>query len=72
MTYRIYFTRQAAKDVRRLTPKLQKKLKEILRCRIAVDPYAGKAEANTMPVSSRRASGSIQRSGSCVPTVVVR
>ncbi|MDT8390324.1 MAG: type II toxin-antitoxin system mRNA interferase toxin, RelE/StbE family [Lentisphaeria bacterium] len=42
MTYRIHFTRQAAKDVKKLTPKLQKKLKEILRARIAVDPYLGK------------------------------
>jgi addiction module RelE/StbE family toxin len=43
VTYRIRFTRQAAKDVKKLTPKLQQKLKEILRTRIAVDPHAGKA-----------------------------
>ena len=43
MTYCIRFTKQAAKDVRRLSPKLQQKLKEILRNRIAVDPYSGKA-----------------------------
>jgi addiction module RelE/StbE family toxin len=43
VTYCIRFTKQAAKDVRRLSPKLQQKLKEILRNRIAVDPYSGKA-----------------------------
>jgi addiction module RelE/StbE family toxin len=43
VTYRIHFTRQAAKDVKKLTPKLQKKLKEILRARTAVAPYSGKA-----------------------------
>jgi addiction module RelE/StbE family toxin len=43
VTYRIHFTRQAAKDVKQLTPKLQKKLKEILRARLAVAPYSGKA-----------------------------
>ncbi len=43
MNYRIHFTRQAAKDVKKLTPKLQEKLKEILRAQIAVDPYSGKA-----------------------------
>ena len=48
MTYRIHFTRQAAKDVTKLTPKLQKKLKEILRARIAVAPYSGKALAGEL------------------------
>lgn len=43
MSYHIRFTRQAAKDVKKLTPKLQEKLKDILRARIAVDPYSGKA-----------------------------
>lgn len=43
MTYRIRFTRLAAKDVKKLTPKLQQKLKEILRSRLAVEPYSGKA-----------------------------
>ncbi len=43
MSYRIRFTRQAAKDVKRLTPKLQSKLKDILRRRLAEDPYSGKA-----------------------------
>ena len=42
MTYRIRFTQLAKKDVQKLSPKLQQKLKEILRNRIAVDPYGGK------------------------------
>ncbi len=43
MRYEIRFSRQAEKDVRKLTPKLKKKLMDILRNRLAVDPYAGKA-----------------------------
>ena len=41
--YRIRFTRQAAKDVEKLSAKLQARLKELLRKRLAVDPYSGKA-----------------------------
>jgi addiction module RelE/StbE family toxin len=43
VTYEIRFTRQAAKDIKSLSPKLQAKLKDILRNRIASDPYSGKA-----------------------------
>ena len=43
MSYRIRFTRQAAKDVKKLSPKLQSKLRDILRNRLAADPYSGKA-----------------------------
>lgn len=43
MICRIRFTRQAAKDVGKLNPKLQAKLKDLLRKRLAVDPYSGKA-----------------------------
>jgi Txe/YoeB family toxin of toxin-antitoxin system len=43
VSYRIRFTRQAEKDVKRLTPKLREKLKAILRKRLALDPYSGKA-----------------------------
>lgn len=43
MNYRIRFTRQAAKDIRKLSAKLQVKLKDILRHRLAADPYSGKA-----------------------------
>lgn len=40
--YRIRFTRQAEKDVQKLSPKVRGKLKDILRNRLAVDPYSGK------------------------------
>ncbi len=43
MKYAIRFSRQADKDIRKLTPKLKKKLMDILRNQIAVDPYSGKA-----------------------------
>ena len=42
MTYRIRFTKLAEKDVQKLSPKLQQKLKDILRNRVAIDPYSGK------------------------------
>ena len=42
MTFQIRFTRQAKKDVEQLSPKLQNKLKNILRRKIAVNPYDGK------------------------------
>jgi Txe/YoeB family toxin of toxin-antitoxin system len=41
-TYRIRFTRQAEKDIAKLSPRLREKLKEIVRNRLAVDPYSGK------------------------------
>lgn len=40
--YRLRFTKQAQKDVQRLTPKLRDKLKTILRSQIAANPYVGK------------------------------
>ena len=43
MIYRIRLTRQATKDIKKLTPKLHAKLKDILRHKIARDPYSGKA-----------------------------
>lgn len=43
MKYALRFSRQAAKDIRKLTPKLKKKLVDILRNHIAVDPYSGQA-----------------------------
>lgn len=43
MTYEVRFTHQAVKDIKALSSKLQTKLKEILRNRIATDPYSGKA-----------------------------
>lgn len=43
MKYALRFSRQAEKDIRKLPPKLKKKPMDILRNRIAVDPYSGKA-----------------------------
>ena len=43
MSYRIRLTRQAAKDVTKLSPKLKAKLKDVLRNRLATDPHSGKA-----------------------------
>ncbi|MCY3022498.1 MAG: type II toxin-antitoxin system RelE/ParE family toxin [Planctomycetota bacterium] len=40
--YAIRFTKEAAKDVRKLSPRLQRKLREVLLHDIAVDPFAGK------------------------------
>lgn len=40
--YQIEFTKQAQKDVAKLTPKLQNKLKDILRNKIAIAPESGK------------------------------
>jgi Txe/YoeB family toxin of Txe-Axe toxin-antitoxin module len=40
--YQIAFTRQAQKDIAKLTPKLKTKLKDILRNKIAILPQAGK------------------------------
>jgi Txe/YoeB family toxin of toxin-antitoxin system len=41
-SYRVRFTWQAEKDIARLTEKLRAKLKDIVRNRLAVDPYSGK------------------------------
>ena len=42
MTYRVRFTRQAEKDIAKLSPKLRTKLKDIVRNRLALQPYSGK------------------------------
>jgi len=39
--YQIEFTKQAQKDIAKLTPKLKNKLKDILRSKIAVSPETG-------------------------------
>lgn len=41
--YQVELTKQAQKDIAKLTPKLKNKLKDILRHKIAVSPYSGKA-----------------------------
>jgi len=40
--YPIELTKQAQKDIAKLTPKLKNKLKDILRHKISVSPYSGK------------------------------
>lgn len=40
--WEIRFTKEAAKDIRKLPPKLQRKLREILLAHIATDPFSGK------------------------------
>jgi mRNA-degrading endonuclease RelE of RelBE toxin-antitoxin system len=42
VTYRVRFTRQAEKDISKLSPKLRAKLKDIVRNRLALEPYSGK------------------------------
>lgn len=42
MSYEIRFTKEAAKDVSKLTPKLKSKLKKIAIETISKDPYKGK------------------------------
>jgi len=42
VNYQVRFTRQAEKDIRKLTPKLRGKLKDIVRNQLAVNPYSGK------------------------------
>ena len=39
---RVRLTHQAEKDIAKLTERLRSKLKDIVRNRLAVDPYAGK------------------------------
>ncbi|WP_019895907.1 type II toxin-antitoxin system RelE family toxin [Hydrogenovibrio halophilus] len=41
--YQIELTKQAQKDIAKLTPKLRNKLKDILRHKIALSPQSGKA-----------------------------
>ena len=43
MSYSLRFTRQAQQDIGKLSPKLRQKLQDILRQRIALSPYSGKA-----------------------------
>lgn len=40
--YKIFFTKQAFKDIKTLSPKLKIKLRKILTEAISIDPYIGK------------------------------
>ena len=42
MPYEVRFTKEAQKDVAKLTPKLKQKLKALIQDTISVNPYAGK------------------------------
>jgi mRNA interferase RelE/StbE len=42
MVYDVRFTKEARKDIAKLTPKLKKKLKTIIQDVICINPYAGK------------------------------
>lgn len=42
MSYEIMFTKEAVKDIKRMSTKLKNKLKEIILNKIAVEPYSGK------------------------------
>ena len=43
MSYRIRFTKLAQKDIKKLSPKLKAKLQDILRNKIAANPFGGKS-----------------------------
>ena len=40
--YELRFTKEALKDIRKLSPRMTTKLKEIIENKIAVEPYTGK------------------------------
>ncbi len=42
MVYEVRFTKEAKKDVDKLTPKLKKKLKSIIQDTLSISPYRGK------------------------------
>ncbi|KQC13666.1 MAG: toxin of toxin-antitoxin system [Desulfuromonas sp. SDB] len=42
MPYRILFTKEAIKDIEKQSPKIIKKLKEIIKNQISIEPYSGK------------------------------
>jgi Txe/YoeB family toxin of toxin-antitoxin system len=42
MVYEVRFTKEAKKDVAKLTPKLKQKLKKIIQDTISINPYSGK------------------------------
>ena len=42
MSYEVLFTKEALKDVKKLSPKLKNKLKEIITNQITKDPSSGK------------------------------
>jgi mRNA-degrading endonuclease RelE of RelBE toxin-antitoxin system len=42
MIYQVRFTKEAKKDIAKLTPKLKQKLQEIIRDKVSINPYGSK------------------------------
>ena len=42
MVYEVRFTKEATKDIAKLTPKLKQKLKKIIQDQVTINPYEGK------------------------------
>ena len=42
MIYQVRFTKEAKKDIAKLTPKLKQKLQYIIRDKVSINPYRGK------------------------------
>lgn len=42
MSHEVIFTKEAMKDIKKLSPKLKKKLKDIITNQIVKTPYSGK------------------------------
>jgi len=42
MLYEVRFTKEAKKDIAKLTPKLKQRLKALVQDTISINPYAGK------------------------------
>ncbi|ACK66487.1 addiction module toxin, Txe/YoeB family [Rippkaea orientalis PCC 8801] len=42
MVYEVRFTKEAKKDIAKLTPKLKQKLKKIIEDTLSINPYSGK------------------------------
>ena len=42
MVYQVRFTKEAKKDIAKLTPKLKQKLKKTIQDQVTINPYEGK------------------------------
>ena len=48
MSYKVLFSKQAQKDIKKLTPKLREKAKDIIRTQLSINPYCGKTLVGDM------------------------
>ena len=48
MSYKVLFSKQAQKEIKKLTPKLREKAKDIIRMQISINPYCGKTLVGDM------------------------